>query len=241
VRTQLKDITFKTDEIMRERNSISMELKTITQVKEDLERRAAYNEKLSSSLSEDLVREKNDKEVLLEQLNKLREDNVQMRLQIKDLESTKATLYRKLDSLEQERNTIKKKLGEAESAVSERVEEIVKIKNDLGEIKKGTPAVVPGTRTVELAPIIVHGKQEVAKPTLTGRVLSLNKENEFVIIDLGNDAGVKVNDKFNVYRDNKFIGSIEVIMMRKDISAADIKEIAVNEEIKTGDIVKLTN
>lgn len=242
VRSQLKEITFRADEFMREKNGIEMELKSIIQTKEDLERRASYNEKLANSLSEDLVREKSDKEALSEQLNKLKQDNSQMRSRIKDLESTKATLYRKLDNLEQERNAIKRKLGEAESVVSERVDEIIKIKKDIGEIKnKGVSAAVPGSRTVELAPIIVHGKQEAAGPTLTGRVLSLNKQNDFVIIDLGEAAGVKINDRFNVYRDDKFICNIEVIMMRKDISAADIKEIAVNEEIKTGDVVKLIN
>lgn len=242
VKSQLKEITFRADELMRGKNSIDMELKGVGQAKEDLERRASYNEKLANSLSEDLVREKSDKEALTEQLNKLKEDNAQMRLRIKDLENTKATLYRKLDNIEQERNAIRRKLGETESVVSERVDEIVKIKKDLGNIKdRGMPTAVPGSRTVELAPIIVRGNEESSKPSLTGRVLSINKQNEFIVIDLGELAGVKINDKFTVYRDNRFIANIEVIMMRKDISAADIKEIAVNEDVRTGDIVKLTN
>jgi seryl-tRNA synthetase len=165
-----------------------------------------------------------------------------MSSRIKDLEGSKATLYRKLDSLEQERNALARKLGEAESAVSQRVDEIVKIKEGLGEIKnKGVPQSTPDSRTVELAPIIVHGKQEKAAPSLTARVLSVNKQNGFIIIDLGENSGVKANDRFSVYRDNKFIANIEVIMMRKDISAADIKEISVNEEIKVGDVVKSIN
>jgi len=242
VKSQLKEVAFRADELMRAKSATEMELKSVAQAKDDLERRAAYNEKLANSLSEDLVREKNDKDALMDQINKIKEDNNQMRLRIQDLESTKATLYRKLDALEQERNAIRKKLGETESVVSERVDEIVKIKKDLGEIKsKGIPAVVPGSRTVELAPIIVHGSQEASKPALTGRVLSINKENDFVVIDLGESAGIKIGDRFAVYRDNKFIGNAEVIMMRKDICAADIKETAVNEEIRTGDVAKLVN
>ena len=242
IKSQLKEVTYRADEIFRERNSFEMELKSVTQLKEDLERRATYNERLANSLSEDLVREKNDKEAMLRQLDGLREDNIQMRSRIKDLENTKATLYRKLDNLDQERSAIKKKLGETESIVTDRINEIVKIKRDFGKFQtKEMKAVVPGSRTVRLSPIVVHGKQDIAKPTLTGRVLSINKQNEFIIIDLGKASGVKVNDKFNIYRDNKFIASIEIILMRKDISAADIKESAVNEEIKIGDIVKLIN
>jgi len=102
-------------------------------------------------------------------------------------------------------------------------------------------AVVPGSRTVELSPIVVVGKQDETAQGLTGRVLSVNKENEFIVIDLGENSGAKVNDKFNVYRDNKYIATIEVIQMRQDISASDIRETAVGQEIKIGDIVKSIN
>ncbi|MBL7130065.1 MAG: hypothetical protein ISS45_01450 [Candidatus Omnitrophica bacterium] len=239
IKSQLKEITYKADELLRERNAIEMELKNATQEKGDLERQASYNEKLAKALSEDLVREKNDREALMEQLDRIRDDNRQMRVRIKDLENTKTTLYKKIDNLEQERSALKSKLVQTESIVTERVNEIVKIKNDLQKFQtKGMAAVVPGSRTVELSPIVVVGKQDAVKSTLTGRVLSVNKQNEFVVIDLSENAGVKVNDRFNVYRDNKYIASIEVIQMRKDISAADIVETAVGKEIKIGDIVK---
>ncbi len=239
VKAQLKEITYKADELMRERNAIELELKNASQQKDDLERQASYNEKLAQALSEDLVREKNDKEALTKQLGKLRDDNRQMRSRIKDLESTKTTLYKKIDNLEQERNALKGKLVQTESVVTEHVDEIIKIKNDLEQFQaQDMNMIIPGSRTVELSPIVVVGKQDAAGSTLTGRVLSVNKENEFVVIDLSEAAGVNINDRFNVYRDNKYIATIEVIQMRRDISAADIVEAAVGQEIKVGDIAR---
>lgn len=242
VKSQLKEISYKADELLRERNSIELELRDSIQQKEDLERQASYNEKLARALSEDLVREKNDKEALASQLDKLRDDGRQMRSRIKDLESTKATLYKKIDIIEQERNALKGRLVQTESVVIKRVDEIIKIKRDLEKFQaQGMTTMVPGSRTVELSPIIVVGKQDSARPTLTGRVLSVNKENDFVIIDLSEKSGVNVNDRFNVYRNNKFIASITVIQMRREISAADIVEIAVGQNIKVGDIIKSIN
>jgi chromosome segregation ATPase len=239
MRAQLREITYKADSLLKERNVIELELKNATIQKEDLERQASYNEKLAKALSEDLVREKNDKEALVSQLDKLRDDNSQMRARIKDLENTKTTLYKKIDNLEQERNALKNKLVETESVVAERVDEIVKIKKDLTDFQaEDISKVVPGSRTVELSPIVVVGKEDSAMPTLTGRVLSVNKENEFVVIDLGEAAGAGVNDKFNIYRNEKYIATVVVIQMRRDISAADILEIAVNEDIQIGDIVR---
>lgn len=240
VRTELKNITYKADALQRERNTIELELKSATRQKEDLERKTSYNEKLIKALSEDLVREKNDKEAVINQLDRLKDDNSEIRRKIKYLESTKTTLYKKIDHLEQERNVLKSKLVETESIVTERVNEIVKIKKDLTNFQaKDISNMVPGSRTVELSPIVVVGKQDSAKPTLTGRIVSVNIENEFVVIDLGEGSGVSVNDKFNVYRNNKYIATILVIQMRKDISAADIVESAVNESIKVGDIVRV--
>ena len=239
VRKQLKDITYKADALQRERDAIELELKSATMQKEDLERKTAYNEKLIKALSEDLVREKNDKEAVINQLDRLKDNNSDLRRKIKDLESTKTTLYKKIDHLEQERNVLKNKLVETESIVTERVNEIVKIKKDLSNFQtKDMSNIVPGSRTVELSPIVVVGKQDSATPVLTGRVLSVNKENEFVVIDLGEVSGVTANDKFNVYRNNKYIATVLVIQMRKDISAADIIEKAVNDSIKVGDIIR---
>ena len=165
-----------------------------------------------------------------------------MRDRIKDLDETKITLYKKLDNLEQERNILQAKLKNADGMLQERVNEVVKIKNEFDTLKdkQNTQTVVEGTRTVELPPIVVQGRQEPAPtaPTLTGRVLSINKEYNFVIIDLGGGAGVKVNDEFVVYRDNKYIAHLKVVQTRDAISAADIKELASQEKVKEGDIVK---
>jgi len=61
IRSQLNDVSFKANDVLKERDALQMELKALMQEKEDLERRASYNEKLARALSEDLVREKDDK------------------------------------------------------------------------------------------------------------------------------------------------------------------------------------
>jgi hypothetical protein len=72
--------------------------------------------------------------------------------------------------------------------------------------------------------------------SLSGKVVSVDEANNFVIIDLGENAGVKVGNGFKVYHSDKQIASIEVIQARKDISAADIKQ--KSQKIQVGDLVK---
>ena len=239
--SQLKEMTYKVEASTRGKGILEMELKELAQFKEDLERRASYNEKLADSLAGDLVREKNDKELLVTQLDKLRQDGRQMRSRIKDLEETKTTLYKKLDNLEQQRNILQGKLRNTADMLDERVGEVVKVRKQFDSFKeKQSAQSIGSSRTVELSPIIVQGKEEPSptSSTLTGRVLSINKDYNFVIVDLGEQVGVRVNDEFVVYRDNRYIGHLKVVQLRGEIAAADIKDLTSGEEVRVGDIAK---
>jgi len=240
IKSQLKEITYIADSLSKEKDSAQRDLKTVAQAKEDLERRAAYSEKLANSLSQDLVREKSDKEALRAQLEKVRQDNMDMAARIKDLEDTKTTLYRKIDSVDQDRKSLANKIKDTESTLTQKVGEIVSMKKDLEtyDAERKT-AVVSGSRTVELAPIVVNNNKETSStPALTGRVLSINQENKFIVMDLGENQGVRMDDGFGIYRSGEYIGRADVIQLRKDISAADIKDVAQGKDIKVGDVVK---
>ncbi len=83
----------------------------------------------------------------------------------------------------------------------------------------------------------ISAPQEKSAPVKqSGTILELNKEQNFAIIDLGEDAGIKVGDTLKVYKQDKVTGTIEVIQVRQGISACDIKEEI--EAIGIGDIVK---
>ncbi len=69
-----------------------------------------------------------------------------------------------------------------------------------------------------------------------GTIISINEPNNFVIVDLGEGDASQVGRKLTVYRDNNPVGSLEVIQVRKDISAADIKE--SNGALRVGDTVR---
>jgi hypothetical protein len=71
---------------------------------------------------------------------------------------------------------------------------------------------------------------------LVGKILAINRDNNFVVIDLGTSVGIKPGDKFQVYRDDSVIANLEVIQTREKISACDIKR--ETSPIKVGDGIK---
>ena len=90
---------------------------------------------------------------------------------------------------------------------------------------------------MELPPIIV--KSTTAVKSLQGEVLAVNKKDNFVIIDLGTSSGIKPGFKFNVLRLGNVIGTIEIVEVRTEISAANIKEVSSGYSIHEGDKVIL--
>lgn len=71
---------------------------------------------------------------------------------------------------------------------------------------------------------------------VSGAVLSINDESDFVIIDLGENSSIQIGDNLSIYRDGQYIAAIEVIQVRKEVSAADIKQ--KTADIQRGDQVR---
>ena len=81
-----------------------------------------------------------------------------------------------------------------------------------------------------------EGKIKTEPTASIGKVLAVNPDSNFVVIDMGTSAGVKTGDTFDVYREGKSIGSIEVIQARGSISACDIKKKSTT--LRIGDSIK---
>jgi chromosome segregation ATPase len=239
--SQLSDTQLKAEKAMEEGRKLDMQFKTISEARADLERKLVYNEKLSESLSSDLVREKKDKRAIADQLENIRQENYELKSRLVALGDKKTSLEGKVVDLQQEREILSKRLSELDQILQERVDQIVQVKNDLKAARTDAKEVsTKESKVVQLQPIVVKAaEEEVPKKAAgqAGQVLAINEENNFVIVDLGEESGVKVGQTFNVYRNNQQIATLEVIQTRKEISAADIKNLSSGSKIKIGDMV----
>lgn len=240
LKSRLSDASIQVEEVKKTKAEIEVEITKLKQSNEDLERKIKYTTDLSNNLALDLAKEKNDKKSIEDKLSKLKEENLSLRYQIKDLATSKVSLERGLQRLVVEKDKLNKRLQETDILVRRRIDEVLDIKKDLEGRLKGQAATAAESKSIELAPIVVRSstssKGIMLPADLIGKVVSVNEANNFVIIDLGENSGVKAGDSLKVYRDNKQIASIEVIQTRKDISAADIKQ--KSQPLQIGDLVK---
>jgi chromosome segregation ATPase len=240
--TQLTDLQLKTEKAMEEGRKLDLQLKTVIGARIDLERRIVYNEKLAETLSEDLVREKRDKKAVVDQLDGLRQENYELKSRLMALGDKKISLETKVVDLQSEREVLAKRLAELDQILQERVDQIIQVKNDLKSARNEAKNIsAKDSRVVQLQPIVVKASEEGPagnrKAPTAGQVLAINEENNFVIIDLGEQDGSRVGQVFSIYRNTQKIASIEIIQTRKEISAADIKNVSSGAKIKIGDTV----
>jgi len=256
IRQDLKSLQIANEQIQKENNSLLLEVNSINREKMDMKRqqefsqkemdsKLAYNQTILDSLAAELVREKNDKFQIQENSKPVKDENTYLRRQLKGLYNRNISLQRKLAELQNKNATLDNRLYEMETMLKDKMLQADTLKKNL-ETKQaqGSPAAVTASKqeSVELPPIVVRPKEtgrtstEKEAAPLVGRVLAINRDNNFIIMNLGEDSGIKVGNTFSVYRQDQPIADVEVIKIHKNISACDIKKEDLT--IKVGDIVK---
>ena len=244
LKDQLKSSQLSNEQLLRDKNSLELDVKGLLREREDLGRQIEYSKKLMDSIAQEAVRERNDKAQIQNSLNAIKSENAVLRKQLNSLNNRKTNLEKNFQALQEGKKVIEQRLNDMELMLSESNVQINKLVERLKTIKSAARpqalSAQPGEEAVELPPIVVRpkglepGLSELGVPE--GKILALNKENNFVVIDLGTEAGVKTGDIFQVYRGEERIATIEVIQARHNIAACDIK--LERAAIDIGDIVR---
>lgn len=179
----------------------------------------------SDDLKQVLDSERKAKEDILNQNMALKKESEQQKANLVDLQA-------KLSSKEKEAADIQKRLNELQAAKE--------------ELEKKATAVVVPPEGVNLEKIVVEPAGKGAKPgasvstpkgPLQGKVLVVNKEYKFAVINLGKNEGVKIGDVFTVSRSGKKLGQIKVAKVHDTMSAADFLDAKLMDLIKEDDSV----
>lgn len=190
-------------------------------------------EKLVQALTKKLLAQEKKKFSLEERLNELKQS-------LEVAQRDKQKLRKQIASIVKLFEQNLEKISEVKSA-KQLSDEITRIKDSLAFGLKGIelptvvvraekPTQIQQTSTIEEAGTI---RKKIAQ--IRGEIIQINKQHNFVIIDLGINKGFKKGALLAVYRDGQKIGEIRIIELRKEVSAADIVD--SKKEIKIGDEV----
>ncbi len=164
--------------------------------------------------------------------------------QLKDTLAQKAALEKTVEDLRAQ--TQKVELGTivvgAESAVKAEPVPDAPVKETRKERAKKTvrsetkPAGTVSQPPVEKAPV---SQMTVPATGLKGKVLTINKDYNFAIINLGSKDGVKLGDIFSVYHNDAYIGDVKVEKIHDSMSAAGFSSLESGTKVGENDTVVL--
>jgi len=186
------------------------------------------------ALARDLEQEKSAKLQASAQAEQLKMDLEKQKSLSSDLEN-KLTLAQEevkktqdlLNGLDSQKTELETKIKDLEAKVQQAQEQGV----ELGKI-----VVNPeGTETAEA---ISEGEKTGARVlNLEGKVLVVNKDYNFVVINLGSKDGIGIGNIFSVYQDNKYLGDVKVEKVHDSMAAADFASVDMKDKVNEGDKV----
>jgi predicted nucleic acid-binding Zn-ribbon protein len=241
LKDQVNNLKLSIEDMKKDKSNMDFEISTFMREKQDLERKLIYNERINDSLSAELVREKKDRIELANQLKALNNEYTTVVRQLKTLNSQKVDLDNKMAQAQQDKMALQARINDLEAKIQSRSvdqEEEYLSQASSQAARAAAPAATVVKESVELPPIIVRSTEapESKPAAYGGKVIAVNRDNNFIVVDLGEEKGMRPGLRLGVYHNNNRIGTVEVVQTRRLISACDIKEEA--SSISVGDEVR---
>lgn len=92
-------------------------------------------------------------------------------------------------------------------------------------------------QTINMMEIELGDKTRVVPKGLTGRILHVNRDWNFVVIDLGTDKGLVPNAEMLVHRKDALIGKVIISGLTREMAIAELSPGWAQATIKEGDYV----
>lgn len=202
--------------------------KLAEQLDAQLQEKNKQNESLMGELEkekrsrQDLTKESEQLKLSLQQKETVEQD---LKSQLDEWQKKTKKLEVQLKNIDSEKAELERKIKEAESAKTQNVE--------LGKIIVGQEA--PGSTAPTTASPIPIKEGQTKAASVEGKILVVNKDYDFVVINLGSRDGVGLGDTFSVYRKNKYIGDIKAEKIHESMSAASFVSTELKDKINEGD------
>ncbi|MGA2774633.1 MAG: hypothetical protein ABSE81_01000 [Candidatus Omnitrophota bacterium] len=217
------DLNVKLKAVQEQLDSVSNELK---QVKADKEAALNRVEEFKRYMGQ-----ANSERALLEgRLTVANEDIKKAQASLKDIQDQKTQLENKVKELQTQVQGIE--LGKI--VVSPETKETAKKENKkLAKEKKGAAQ----KKAPEPKPAVEENKAAAPTGALEGKVLVINKEYNFAVLNLGSRDGINVGDSFSAYHNGNYIGDLVVEKLHDSMSAANFVNPDLKDKIAEGDKV----
>ena len=222
----------------------------------ELEAKRKEAETKISTLIEQLQQEKMAKDQALLQIQQVRDDLEQQKRLRADLEKkfeqAQAEVMRvqsRIKDLEAQRTDLERKMSEleAKAQAAENVELgtiVVAPTKETTEVKKPSAKKEKDEKKDVTTKLTKDVNQPYTKTTpassgAEGKVLVVNRDYNFAVINLGSKDGVNIGSVFSIYHNNEYIGDAKVEKVHDSMAAGGFLSPDIRDKVSEGDRIIL--
>ena len=99
-----------------------------------------------------------------------------------------------------------------------------------------TPNSPGDQETIELPPIVVRKDRAGEPTTIRAKVVGVNPDHGFLVLNQGSEDGVRVGMTFDVRRADQTLGQAVTVMLRARLAACDLISPGASNAIRVGDL-----
>lgn len=187
---------------------------------ENLAKATAAQEALTRSV------EDRQKEIdrLAQDVEQIRNERKELAVQLSDLKTERETLERQLTDTEQAKTALESKVMELSNQPTVELDKV---------LVTGMPHAQAPLEGATALPVAA-----VSSLPSSGQVVVVNREYDFIVINLGKNHGLSIGQEFQVVRDNEILGRVKVEKVYDELAAAAILPESQKDNIREGDTVK---
>lgn len=207
---------------------------------EDLQQRLTDTRSAKERLEGDLTRTKDElaqnlqqleeerkaKDVLVKSVDERQREIDRLAKEMEQFRAERLSLTQQVAQLQQERDSLQGKVGELEQAKTELDTKVTELSQH---------------PSVELDRVVISGS---GSPTasfsgteLRGQVLVVNRDYDFIVMNLGRNHGLNIGQEFQVIRGSDVLARVKVEKVYDELSAAAILPNSDKDAIREGDAV----
>jgi SMC interacting uncharacterized protein involved in chromosome segregation len=161
------------------------------------------------------------------EISRVTQDLDQARAQAKDATAQVA-------KIQQERETFKRQLAQVQQAKSDLEAQVAAQSSERPMVE--LPKVL--VTNEELPRRSGASSRQVPAPPVDGQVVVVNREYDFVVMNLGKNHGLAIGQELRIVRGDQVLGTVKVEKVYDELSAAAILPDSQKENIREGDLVK---
>jgi DNA gyrase/topoisomerase IV subunit A len=248
------------DELLQTKQSLETKLADLDRQAKALADQLAQEKRAREALTIELAQVRKEANQAKSQLEAERQEKAKLNEDLTKATQSYQALSNELTTLRQAKEALEKRLREMLAARAKEAEQIVVRPEGLEAQSPpkapplaGSPSSPPLPKTPAPAPAqtpvqtpvppkatAVAVRPMVPNPkAVEGKVLVVNREFNFVVVNLGSKDGLKTGSRLAVFQQGRQIGTVEVERLYDNMSAANVVAEEKKGQVQEGDTVRL--